>query len=234
VSGKSFAAFTKERIFDPLSMASAQWRDDHNRIVKGRAMAYAPSGDGFEQAMPFMNAYGNGGLIMTNSDLTLWNETIRADRLGLRAGMEKQSVLTDGRKIPYARGVNVAAHNGVAHVYHGGVTGGYNAWLSRFPDRKLSIAVTCNMPPPRAATPAAMAGVFLGQEPGIEPPAGLLAPERYAGRFVDTRTGMPWDVSANAGELTLNDRPVTRLTDTRWKLGNDSVTLLSSDPELGP
>ncbi len=229
VSGTSFMVFTKERIFDPLGMTSAQWRDDFNRIVKGRAMAYAPSGEGFEQSMPFMDVYGNGGLIMTNGDLARWNEAMMADKLGLRAGMEKQAVLSDGRKTPYARGVNVGAHNGVMHVYHGGVTGGYNAWLSRFPDRKLSIAMTCNMSPPPAATPAAMASVFLGQEPESEPPAGLIAPAYYAGRFVDTRTGMPWDVTATAGQLRINDRLLTRLSNVRWKRGNDTFTFVNAD-----
>lgn len=229
VSGQSFMAFTKERIFDPLGMTSAQWRDDFNRIVKGRAMAYAPAGNGFEQYMPFMDVYGNGGLIVTNGDLTRWNEAMMADKLGLRAGMEKQGVLNDGRVMPYARGVNVAAYNGVTEVYHGGVTGGYNAWLSRFPDRKLSIAMTCNMPPPRAASPAAMAGVFFGALPEPASATGLSDPARYAGLFVDTRTGMDWTVTASAGELQFNDRPVTRLTDTQWKRGNDTYTFLSAD-----
>lgn len=229
VTGKSFMAFTKERLFDPLGMTSAQWRDDFNRIVKNRAMAYAPSGDSFEQAMPFMNVYGNGGLIMTNSDLTRWNEAMIANKLGLRTAMEKRGVLADGRTTPYARGVNVGAYNGVTEVYHGGVTGGYNAWLARYPDRKLSIAMTCNTSPPRTATPAALAGVFLGAAPESTPVARLPDPSRYSGLFVDTRTGMPWDVSTEAGELRMNDRPLTRISDTRWKRGNDTYTFEGVD-----
>lgn len=229
VSGKSFMAFTKERLFDPLGMTSAQWRDDFNRIVKGRAMAYVPSGAGFAQAMPFMNVYGNGGLILTISDLTRWNEAMMADKLGLRAGMEKQGVLNDGRKTPYARGVNVNLFNGVTEVSHSGGTGGYNAWLARYPDRKLSVALMCNGPPPRTATPAALAGVFLGTAPEVKSATGLPDPARYAGRFVDTLRGTTWDVSSNAGELQMNDRPVTRISDTQWKRGADTYTFLSTD-----
>ena len=29
-------------------------------------------------------------------------------------------------------------------IAHSGSTGGYNAWLARYPDRKLSVAVMCN------------------------------------------------------------------------------------------
>lgn len=229
VSGKSFMDFTKERLFDPLGMASAQWRDDFNRIVKNRAMAYVPSGDGFEQAMPFMNVYGNGGLLLTIADLTRWNEAMMADTLGLRTTMETRGTLSDGRRTPYARGVSVGAHNGVTEVSHSGGTGGYLSWLARYPDRKLSIAMTCNNPPPRAATPAALASLFLGAAPEPAPATGLPDPSRYAGLFVDTRTGMPWDVTSSAGELRMNDRPITRISDTQWKRGNDTYTFLSAD-----
>jgi CubicO group peptidase (beta-lactamase class C family) len=39
VSGRSFAEFSNERIFTPLGMSRTSWRDDHTRIVKGRATA---------------------------------------------------------------------------------------------------------------------------------------------------------------------------------------------------
>src|SRR5262245_7837467 len=41
VSGKSFADFTRERLFAPLGMARTSWRDDYTRVVKGRAIAYS-------------------------------------------------------------------------------------------------------------------------------------------------------------------------------------------------
>ena len=41
VSGMSFAEFSKQRIFAPLGMTHTSWRDDHTRIVKGRAIAYS-------------------------------------------------------------------------------------------------------------------------------------------------------------------------------------------------
>lgn len=229
VSGKSFMAVTKERLFDPLGMTTAQWRDDFNRIVKGRAMAYVPAGSGFQQSMPFMNVYGNGGLIMSIGDLTRWNEAMMADKLGLRAGMEKQGVLSDGRKTPYARGVNVLKHNGFTEISHSGGTGGYYAWLARYPDSKLSVAMMCNGPPPRTATPAALAGVFLGTVPDVEAATGLSDPSRYAGRFVDTRTGMAWNVSSEGGELRMNNRPIARISDTQWKRGGDVFSFPTAD-----
>ena len=43
VSGKSFAEFSRKRIFQPLGMTRTSWRDDYTRIVKDRAIAYAES-----------------------------------------------------------------------------------------------------------------------------------------------------------------------------------------------
>ena len=43
VSGMPFAEFTKQRLFTPLGMTHTSWRDDHTRIVKGRAIAYRPN-----------------------------------------------------------------------------------------------------------------------------------------------------------------------------------------------
>ena len=43
VSGMPFAEFSKQRIFAPLGMTHTSWRDDHTRIVKGRAIAYSRS-----------------------------------------------------------------------------------------------------------------------------------------------------------------------------------------------
>ena len=52
VSGMSFAEFSKQRIFAPLGMTHTSWRDDHTRIVKGRAIAYSLS----ERRVPHRDA----------------------------------------------------------------------------------------------------------------------------------------------------------------------------------
>src|SRR5215510_14151559 len=74
VSGMSFAEFSKQRIFTPLGMTKTSWRDDHTRIVKGRAIAYSNESDGYHIEMPFENVHGNGGLLTTVGDLLKWNE----------------------------------------------------------------------------------------------------------------------------------------------------------------
>lgn len=148
VSGMPFAEFTRLRLFEPLGLRDTQWRDDHTRIVANRATAYAQRSDGFVLAMPYENVHGNGGLLTTVADLILWDENLVSGRVGgpefIRL-MHEPGVLNDGTRIGYASGLQIGAHNGVREVAHTGSTGGYRAFLGRYPDRQLSVALLCNV-----------------------------------------------------------------------------------------
>jgi CubicO group peptidase (beta-lactamase class C family) len=148
VSGKSFPEFTRERLFAPLGMTHTSWRDDYTRIVKGRAIAYAQRGTEFKTNMPFENVYGNGGLLTTVGDLLKWNEHFDAP-----AAADAESVLqqqtagmfSDGRKLGYALGLFINQYRGLLEIDHAGTTAGYSAFLTRFPDERVSVAVLCNV-----------------------------------------------------------------------------------------
>src|SRR5690242_17658655 len=67
VAKQKFPAFIEERFLKPLGMTNSSWRDDFQRIVPGRAQAYSREGNGrpWRLNMPFMNVYGNGGMLTT-------------------------------------------------------------------------------------------------------------------------------------------------------------------------
>ncbi|HWI18570.1 MAG TPA: serine hydrolase domain-containing protein, partial [Vicinamibacterales bacterium] len=95
VSGMPFAEFSQQRIFKPLGLANTSWRDDHTRIVKGRAMAYTDTNGTFTNEMPFENVHGNGGLLTTVGDLLKWNQNFSKPIVGdmaLIAEMQKTGV----------------------------------------------------------------------------------------------------------------------------------------------
>jgi CubicO group peptidase (beta-lactamase class C family) len=147
VSGQSLPAFTAEHFLKPLGMTHSQWRDDYTRLVPGRAQAYSPrAGGGWKLDMPFMNVYGNGGLLTTAGDWLKWNAMLESRSMGaaLVDSLERQAVLLDGRTIPYALGLEVTTYHGKRQVAHSGSTAGYSTYLARFPEMKLSIAVLCN------------------------------------------------------------------------------------------
>ena len=133
VSGMSFADFTKTRIFDPLGMRNTSWRDDHNRIVKRRAIAYSGQPGRFSTLMPFGDDYGNGGLLTTVGDLLKWNANFANPVVGgasFVAAMERRGRLNDGRENEYALGLYVRTRGGHRVIDHSGGTGGYSSGLA--------------------------------------------------------------------------------------------------------
>ena len=158
VSKQKFPAFVEERLFKPLGMKNSSWRDDYQRVVPGRAQAYARQGNGpWRLNMPFMNVYGNGGMLTTVGDWMRWNAMLDSQSLGapLVAALETQGVLNDGRKIAYALGLVVDKYKGMKDVSHGGATAGYQTFLARYPDSKVSVGVMCNGTSPGAGGIAA-------------------------------------------------------------------------------
>jgi CubicO group peptidase (beta-lactamase class C family) len=198
VSGTSFAEFSRRNIFEPLGMAHTQWRDDFSRVVRGRAQAYDHRDGAYHLEMPFENVHGNGGLLTTVGDLLTWSHAFESGRLpGLMGEMETRGRLTGGRRIEYALGLRIAPYRGVAEVSHSGSTAGYRAYLARYPEQELTVALLCNV---AEANPTLLAHrtaeVFLGDAVRDAPtPAAITVTaaelERHAGLFRSRRTGEP-------------------------------------------
>ena len=171
VSGMSFAEFSKRRIFQPLGMTSTSWRDDHRRIVKGRAIAYSTTSGPYEIEMPFENVHGNGGLLTTVGDLLKWNENFVKPVVGdaaLLMQMQTVGKYNDGRALDYGFGLYVRPLDGVKNVYHSGSTAGYRAHLNRFPESHTSVAVLCNASDGEATRAANdVSRLYLGKRVGI-------------------------------------------------------------------
>jgi CubicO group peptidase (beta-lactamase class C family) len=210
VSGIPFAEFSRREIFEPLGMAHTQWRDDFSRVVRGRAQAYDHRDGAYHLEMPFENVHGNGGLLTTVDDLLRWNQALTSGALaGISSELQTQGRLTSGRQIEYALGLRIAPYRGVDEVSHSGSTAGYRAYLARYPEQGLSVALLCNV---AEANPTLLAHrtaeVFLGSNlrdaaapPAITVPAAEL--ERHAGLFRSRRTGEPLPVVIAEGALTL-------------------------------
>jgi CubicO group peptidase (beta-lactamase class C family) len=237
VSGQPFADFSRERIFQPLGMTRTSWRDDFTRIVKHRAIAYTQQADGYHEEMPFENVHGNGGLLTTVGDLLRWNENFASPKVGDAAFLAEEQTpgrFTDGRAHDYAFGLFIGSYRGVREVNHSGSTAGYRAFLTRYPDQHVSVAVLCNAgsanPTQYAHTvadaylggalspaPAAQAGGGRGGRGGT--PASLFQPaasdvRSYAGRYTSDEaetvlTVAPLDEAG--ADLVIKRRPDTTL-----------------------
>lgn len=227
VSGMSFADFSKRRIFEPLGMTHTTWRDDHRRIVKGRAIAYSTAAAGYEIEMPFENVHGNGGLLTTVGDLLKWNENFVKPVVGgaaLLAQMHTPGKYKDGRDLDYGLGLYIRPLDGVRNVYHSGSTAGYRAHLNRFPESHTSVAVLCNASDGEATRAAndvsrlyldkSGRGIISGTAAGIsrdlsKPPAPAATLSDYLGDYWSDEAETKLTAQIEGGRLVLNRRPGT-------------------------
>lgn len=149
VSGVSFQAFCTSELFHPRGMVHTRWRDDHTAIVPGRVAAYAPArSGGYRTELPHSNLVGSGGLLTTVGDLLRWNASLDAatgEWAEVVRLLHTRARLNDGRQLDYALGLVFDQLAGVTQVSHSGSTAGYQTYLTRFPDRGVSIAVLANV-----------------------------------------------------------------------------------------
>ena len=209
VSGVSFAEFSKRELFQPLGMTKTEWRDDFTRTVKGRATAYTMADGAWHQQMPFENIHGNGGLLTTVGDLLRWNQALDSGTIAGLDALETQGVLSNGRKIEYALGLSVTQLRGLREVSHSGATAGYRAYLARYPETGVSVALLCNAGNANPGLATRAAGIFmadrLGPEGGPAPAPAVAVQaaelERRVGMYRSRRTGAPLRMLIADGKL---------------------------------
>lgn len=147
VTGQSLRRFADSALFQPLGMQQTMFLDDHTEVVPGRAMAYAPRGDGWRIDVWNNDIVGQGGIVTSLADLQKWDENFYSGKVGgpeFLALMHQVEPLTSGAPNRYAFGITVGSYRGQKLVEHTGSTGGYRAALFRFPDQHTSFAMLCN------------------------------------------------------------------------------------------
>jgi len=251
VSGMSFAEFTRKRIFEPLGMTRTQWRDDFQRVVKGRATAYETRREGeFATNMPFENVHGNGGLLTTVGDLLIWTQNLETGKLGgpeFLEAMHRQGRLNNGRTITYAAGLRVEKYKGVPEVSHTGSTAGYRAFLTRYPEQRLAVALLCNVGSVNSGGLGhQVADVFLGEAVSgaggqADLPKAATLPQgelsAKAGLYRDTSTGEPLRLVFRDGELRLErGGALIPLSAAEFRVGTSGRRLMfeTSQGEIRP
>jgi CubicO group peptidase (beta-lactamase class C family) len=210
--GLSFQEFTRTRLFQPIGMTHTSWRDDYTRIVKGRAQAYDERDGSYRIDMPFENVYGNGGLLTTVGDLLKWTQHYDAPPAGDAAMIAEQQTpgrFNDGRAHGYGLGLFIGTRKGLHEVFHAGSTGGYSAFLTRFPEQHVSVAVLCNASGAPATEYAhEVADLYLGdrlKSSGAKATHTLTSAEldAFAGLWKDDATGLPFTIERDQDGLLI-------------------------------
>jgi len=149
VSGQSLRAFADDRIFRPLGMRQSHLHDDVAEVVPKLATGYTRGGDGaLRVARQTGGLVGNGGLFTTVGDLLRWERNFAEPRVGdasIIASMETPPALPGGETTVYGLGLQMERHGGRRTVGHGGGDQGVSAYVVRYPDDDLAVAVLCNV-----------------------------------------------------------------------------------------
>ncbi len=149
VSGQSLRAFADDRIFRPLGMRQSHLHDDVAEVVPKLATGYTRGGDGaLRVARQTGGLVGNGGLFTTAGDLLRWERNFAEPRVGdasIIASMETPPALPGGETTVYGLGLQMERHGGRRTIGHGGGDQGVSAYVVRYPDDDLAVAVLCNV-----------------------------------------------------------------------------------------
>ncbi|WP_395450723.1 serine hydrolase domain-containing protein [Aminobacter sp. UC22_36] len=152
ISGKPYYELLRERLFEPVGMATAReasWYD----IVPNRAAGHCIREGRLENrywAAPTLQRTGDGGLYYSPRDIAHWlleldNPTVlRPETIAL---MSEPVLMQNGQPSfnSYALGWQNSELRGHRKIRHGGTWDGFRAEIARFPARKLSVCVLANM-----------------------------------------------------------------------------------------
>ena len=157
ITKKSFAEFTKKRIFEPLKMTKTQFYDNHQKIVKNRAYSYGKAGDVYIKGKLNYSNVGATSLFTTAEDLSKWSMNFEKPIVGdfevfkklkepakLNDGKLATLAVRDGEPIYHAMGQFVRNYRGLDIVNHTGSDAGFNSYLLRFPNEKFSVMLLGN------------------------------------------------------------------------------------------
>jgi CubicO group peptidase (beta-lactamase class C family) len=143
VSGKSYADYMTESLFQPLGLGDTGY-DSHARILPRRASGYTPSADGVVNAdyADMTVPQGAGALYSTTRDLLKWEQALFGGRV-LRP--ESLAQLTTPNLGNYALGLMVVEKDGHRIVSHGGGIQGFNTFLGYDATDRMTVVVLGNL-----------------------------------------------------------------------------------------
>jgi CubicO group peptidase (beta-lactamase class C family) len=159
VTGMTYAAYLRERVFAPLGMTSSSLCTVYD-TVPDLAHGYDVRGGGLVPAAPatWTIPFSAGGVCTTAEDLVKWQQGIDAGRIistARVAEMRAPTTLADGTHLDYGLGTRLGSLQGHAVIGHTGSGNGFSTVLETFPADRLTIAVLTNTESARAATIAA-------------------------------------------------------------------------------
>jgi D-alanyl-D-alanine carboxypeptidase len=148
VSGKRYADFLAEKIFNPLGMENTAY-EGFERSAKRRVEGYQDADGKFSiaQKIDMSVPFSAGAMVSTVDDLARWDAAITAGKL-LKPETWKKAftayTLTDGKKTTYGYGWGIVKVQGKDAITHTGGIDGFASVATHVPGDKVFVAVLRN------------------------------------------------------------------------------------------
>jgi CubicO group peptidase (beta-lactamase class C family) len=155
-SGRPFAAFLRDNIFQPLGMDNSVAFGSGISTVPHRAYGYSAtvSRGKTRPAFAFTDqsvtsaVLGDGGIYSSTTDLFKWDQALYTERLVSRKMLQQAfiaaSKTSDFHGSGYGFGWYVGVQKGVPSVWHYGDTIGFSSHIERYPERKFTLILLAN------------------------------------------------------------------------------------------
>ena len=147
ISKKSFADFTKDRIFIPLKMNHTQFTDKVGLLIKNKAYSYYKENNNFRKDI-FQNAsVGATNLSTSLIDLSKWAINFTTYSVGSKKIFEKMQQLgklNNGNSYGYGMGLFINNYKGIPKIEHSGLDASYQAYIGWLPKQNMSIVFLSN------------------------------------------------------------------------------------------
>jgi CubicO group peptidase (beta-lactamase class C family) len=144
-SGKTFATFLRERIFQPLGMNDTVAFEEGISTVSNRAFGYTQEQGrwGRTDQSQTSAVLGDGGIYSSIDDLAKWDAALDDGRL-LSAASRRLAFApatpTDDPAVGYGFGWRITGDS----LWHSGETMGFRNVIVRFPERRLTVVILTN------------------------------------------------------------------------------------------
>jgi CubicO group peptidase (beta-lactamase class C family) len=144
-SGKAFATFLRERIFQPLAMFNTVAHEEGISAVNHRAFGYTEEAGRWNRTDQDQTSavLGDGGIYSSIDDLAKWDAALYDGRLlqpsSLRAAFAP-ATHTDDPEIEYGYGWRITGET----LWHSGESVGFRNVIVRYPKRRVTVVVLTN------------------------------------------------------------------------------------------
>ncbi|MEJ7626198.1 MAG: serine hydrolase domain-containing protein [Ferruginibacter sp.] len=152
ITGKFYGEILQEKIFAPLSMETIRIINEPD-IIMNRSSGYElKNGEWKNQSWvaPSLNTTADGSLYLTILDLIKWDAAITKEKILNHEDLQSMvtpAKLNNDSLHPYGFAWFLDPVNGHKAFQHSGSWQGFNNYIARFPDDKLTIIVLTNLNP---------------------------------------------------------------------------------------